>query len=88
MGQCNKLIKSISMFIFTMIFVVPAYLINLGAIYLNFKLRVIGFDNNYPGFPNIFLIIFLAFGSLYYGFTNSSPLFKSGSYLEKKLGKI
>lgn len=72
----NKLIRTLDMFILSMIFVVPAYLINLGSIYLNFNLRVIGFDNNYPGFPDIFLIIFLIFGSLYYGFFTKFPIFK------------
>lgn len=72
----NKLIRTIYMFILIMIFVVPAYLINLGLIYFNFKLRVIGFDNNYPGYPNIFFIIFIMFGSLYYGFCTKFPIFK------------
>jgi hypothetical protein len=74
----KKVIKSIGIFAITSCFVFIAYLINLIAIYSNFKMRVIGFDDN--GYPNILLIIFLVFGSLYYGFTMKKPLLKNGKF--------
>lgn len=73
----NKLIRTIYIFILVMIFLmVTAYPINLVSIYFNSNFRVVGFDTNYPGFPNISLIILLMFGSLYYGFYTKFDIFK------------